>query len=288
MKNGKKRDGAASANGRGIQSVEVGHRLLVALVDAGRPAILRDLAIEAGLAPAQAHAYLASYRRIGLVEQDPATGEYSLGPLAMRLGLAWMRSYDVLSRTSDAATRLSNTLGLMVCVVVWGPQAPTVIQVQEATRPLYLNIREGTLFSVTGTASGRLFGALLRSDAVAKRMTAELKGTTDNQGVGTRLQRGELEKEFSRIRARGYATSIGRPIPGINAVSAPVFGNDGQLVAAVTLIGDETALPLRESDPTLRVLLEEVQRIARAPAQPDARGPVGRQAERRPARRARA
>lgn len=288
MKNGKKRDGIAPANGRGIQSVEVGHRLLVALVHAGRPVILRDLAIKADLAPAQAHAYLASYRRIGLVEQDPATGEYSLGPLAMRLGLAWMRSYDVLSKTGDAASRLSNTLGLMVCVVVWGPQAPTVIQVQEATRPLHLNIREGTLFSVTGTASGRLFGALSRNDAVVRRIAAELKGTAADQGVGTRLQRGELEKEFARIRADGYATSIGRPIPGINAVSAPVFGNDGQLVAVVTLIGDDVSLPLREPDPTARVLLEEVQRISPPLGQPVARLTVGRQAERRPKKRARA
>jgi DNA-binding IclR family transcriptional regulator len=287
MKNGKKRDGIAPANGRGIQSVEVGHRLLVALVDAGRPVILRDLAIGSGLAPAQAHAYLASYRRIGLVVQDPATGEYSLGPLAMRLGLAWMRSYDVLSRTGDAASRLSNTLGLMVCVVVWGPQAPTVIQVQEATRPLHLNIREGTLFSVTGTASGRLFGALSRSDSVARRIAAELKGTAADQGVGTRLQRSELEREFGTIRAKGYATSIGRPIPGINAVSAPVFGHDGNLVAAVTLIGDDQSLPLRESDPTARVLLEEVQGISRPSGQAVAPAGVGVQAERPAKRRAR-
>src|SRR5436190_1661814 len=154
MAKGNGRTAEAPRRGRGIQSVEVGHRLLAVLVDAGKPMILRDLAAASDLAPAQAHAYLASFRRIELVEQDAASGRYSLGPFAMRLGMARMRSFEPLAWASRSAIDLSRNLGLMVCVVVWGPQAPTVVQMQEGAHQLNLNIREGTLFSVTGTASG--------------------------------------------------------------------------------------------------------------------------------------
>jgi DNA-binding IclR family transcriptional regulator len=257
---------ARKTRGRGIQSIEVGHRLLAALVATGKAMTLRDLAAASDLAPAQAHAYLASFRRIELVEQDAASGEYSLGPLAMRLGLARMRSYDRLSETSAAAVRLSQDLGLMVCVVVWGPQAPTVIEVQEGAHTLNLNIREGTLFSVTGTASGRLFGALSDDVLVAKRIEAELSGTVVNQGVGSSVSRQELKREFSAIREKGFATALGSPVPGINAVSAPIFDHGGALLATLTLIGDEQSMPAKEVDFAVRLLLAQAQAISRAPA----------------------
>ena len=43
---------------RGIQSVEVGGRLLLALAHVGRALSLKDLAQEADMAPGKAHPYL--------------------------------------------------------------------------------------------------------------------------------------------------------------------------------------------------------------------------------------
>ena len=54
--------------GRGVQSIVVGGRLLKVMADAGRPLMLRDIAAGARITPAQAHAYLVSYRKLDLVE----------------------------------------------------------------------------------------------------------------------------------------------------------------------------------------------------------------------------
>ena len=72
------------ANGtqRGIQSIEVGGALLKALAHHGRALPLKDLAAEAGMVPAKAHPYLVSFGKLGLIEQDAASGRYGLGPLA--------------------------------------------------------------------------------------------------------------------------------------------------------------------------------------------------------------
>ena len=72
---------------RGIQSVEVGGQLLHALAHVGRTMALKDLAREAGMSAAKAHPYLVSFGKLGLIEQDAASGRYGLGPLAMQLGL---------------------------------------------------------------------------------------------------------------------------------------------------------------------------------------------------------
>ena len=39
------------------------------------------------------------------------------------------------------------------------------------------------------------------------------------------------------MRELGYATAIGSPIPGVNAIGAPVFDHTRQLQLAVTVIG---------------------------------------------------
>src|SRR5256885_2000564 len=72
---------------RGIQSVEVGGQLLKALARTGRRMALKDLAREAGMTAAKAHPYLVSFCKLGLMEQDRASGHYGLGPLAIQMGL---------------------------------------------------------------------------------------------------------------------------------------------------------------------------------------------------------
>ena len=79
---------------RGIQSIEVGGRLLLALAGHGRPMALKDLALAADMAPAKAHPYLVSFGKLGLIAQDSASGHYGLGPLAMQLGLISLQQFD--------------------------------------------------------------------------------------------------------------------------------------------------------------------------------------------------
>ena len=76
----------AALSGRGVQSVEVAGRILSVLADSTRPMMLRDIADATGMPPGQAHPYIVSFRKIGLVEQDGASGLYRLGWFALHLG----------------------------------------------------------------------------------------------------------------------------------------------------------------------------------------------------------
>ena len=96
------------ANDRqGIQSVEVGFSLLRVIAANNRPMMLRDIAKGAGMPAAKAHRYMVSFMRIGIVEQDPATGRYDLGAYALDLGLSGLGRLDpvltMTRRVYDAA-----------------------------------------------------------------------------------------------------------------------------------------------------------------------------------------
>ncbi|MCB1397690.1 MAG: IclR family transcriptional regulator [Rhodobacter sp.] len=245
---------------RGVQSIELGARLLKALVDEGEPTMLKDLARIAGFAPAQAHAYLVSYRKIGLVDQDPATGRYLLGRFAMDLGITRMQTSHPMRLASDAAIALSEETGLIVALVVWGSFGPTVVQVQESGSQINMNTRPGTVYSMSGTASGRLFSAYLPVMVVKEAIRAEKRenGQTGRIGIHRFMAKAELEK----IRHDGYATIENPPVPGVSAIAAPVFDHVGQLALAITIIGEDRILAEKAEQVFIPALMEAAEHLS--------------------------
>ena len=73
--------------------------------------MLRDLAAKANILPGQAHVYLTSFKKLGFVEQDRASGHYRIGPFAMRLAVARLHSDVMLQRGADTAAELSRDTG---------------------------------------------------------------------------------------------------------------------------------------------------------------------------------
>src|SRR5689334_7054111 len=149
----------AEKSSRGIQSIEVGGQLLLALAHQGRPMALKDLAREAGMAPAKAHPYLVSFGKLGLIEQDPGSGRYGLGPLAMQLGLISLQQFDPVRLATPLIEELALSTGHTMAIAVWGNRGPTIVRVAEAPSPVHVAMRHGTVMSLRGTASGWLFAA---------------------------------------------------------------------------------------------------------------------------------
>lgn len=251
-----------SIDGRGVQSVEVGGRILSALVKAGKPLMLRELATMADVAPAQAHAYLVSFRKLELVEQDAASGRYQLGPFALQLGIARLRSFDPLRLAGHAIVDFAEEVGLMVTIAVWGTHGPTIVQVQEGSDQVHVNVRTGTVFSITGTATGKVFAAFMPPKVIATQLNEELRKGARIQGIGTATSRKELEAEVATARSFGYAPTEGRPVTGINAIAAPVFDYSGQMQLAITIIGPKGILDVGPASSHTKALLAFTHKLS--------------------------
>ncbi len=239
---------------RGVQSVEIAGRILEALMRVGRAAMLRDLAAGAAITPAQAHAYLVSLRKLGLVEQDGASGRYRLGPFALRLGLARLRGLDPLRMAAETIGQISDRLDLMVAITVWGDHGPTVVQVHEAATQVHANVRAGTLFSLTGTATGWVFAAFAAPALIEDMIAAELANPAHSQRVAAGMRLEDVRRMVARVREVGYATTAGAPVPGVSAISAPVFDHGGQIQLAVTAMGPSGLVDLSPESPQLAAL----------------------------------
>jgi DNA-binding IclR family transcriptional regulator len=222
---------------RGIQSVEVGGELLRALTEYGEPMMLRDLASSAGMPPAKAHPYLVSFVRLGLVEQDRATGRYELGPLALQMGLASMRRLEPVRIATEAIAELVLRIGQTVALSVWGNHGPTVVRIEEASGAVHVNMRTGSVMSLFGTATGRVFAAFLPPKMIENFVETGVGRASVGDETARQMSRKQIAAAVAEVRERGLARAVDRPIPGVNAFCAPVFDHSGSIALAITAIG---------------------------------------------------
>ncbi|QOF81744.1 IclR family transcriptional regulator [Variovorax sp. 38R] len=234
---------------RGIQSIEVGGQLLRALVHHGRPMALKDLAREADMTAAKAHPYMVSFGRLGLIEQDRASGHYLLGPLALQLGLISLQQADPVHIATALIGQLAQQIGHTVALAVWGARGATIVRTAESPSPVHVNMRHGTVFSLTNTASGRVFAAYLDPAVVRAQLEDERQRQKQRKGAAEPAPPAgmppvqplpswsDFERQCQEVRDHGISRSDGEVIEGVSAMAAPVFDHTGAIVLAVTAIG---------------------------------------------------
>ncbi|SIT35781.1 Transcriptional regulator [Paraburkholderia ribeironis] len=253
---GKGAGGGETADGgktqRGIQSVEVGGRVLLALAQARAPLALSDLASAAQIAPGQAHAYLVSLTRLGLIKRDELSGRYEPGPLSLRLGLLHLESQPAFRAAVPRVAALAEAIGFSVAICIAGPQGPTIVRYEHAGFPLHVNLHVGTVMSLPATSTGRVFCAFLPRD-VLDAMWANQSGVA-NSAMTPPGERAAFDAALRRIRARGLESSVDAPSPGISSISAPVQDIDGHLSLALTVIGSTGAIDVTADGPIARAL----------------------------------
>ena len=246
---------------RGIQSVEIGTQLLVALGAHVRPMGLQELGKAAGIAAGKAHPYLVSFVKVGFVLQD-STGRYELGPLALQLGLSKLQRLDPIKEATPLIESLAAQTEQSVAVAVWGNFGPTVVRMEEPFHPLHVNLRTGTVMSLTYTATGRLFAAYLPPKVVEKMMVEDLArlGGSNRQAP---MSQADFENLLTETRQHGLSRTIGQPIPGISAFCAPVFDSTSQLVLGITAMGAEAGFDTRWDGRVARPLKACAREISR-------------------------
>lgn len=229
---------------RSVQSIEIGGRLLLALAKRSSPMTLKDLAAQAGLPASRAHPYLVSFGRLRLIEQDAVTGRYALGSAALQVGLSCLHQLDPLKVATPVVETLALNIDQTVAVAVWANFGPTIVRYIEASQPLHVSMRMGTVMSLLGTATGRAFAATLPRQKLEQAMLGALgDGPRRLDRSAVKDVAREIQEIQAELRGHGVVRAIGRPIPGVNAFSAAVFDHEGNAVLVITALGHEDNFP---------------------------------------------
>ncbi|BDB27643.1 helix-turn-helix domain-containing protein [Cupriavidus sp. P-10] len=242
---------------RGIQSVEVGGRLLAALAAARVPMPLAALAEAAQLAPAQAHAYLVSLTRLGLLKRDHVSGRYEPGPLSLQLGMLRLEQDPAYRAALPRVDALAQSSGFSVAISIAGPQGPTIVRYVPASAPLHVNLHVGTVMALAATATGRVYCAFGPPAQWQPLWRAQ-------QPDATNAQQADFSAALQAIRERGIERSIDTPSPAISSLSVPVLDAAGALRLVLTLVGSTGAIDVAWGGTAARALLAAAADIAAA------------------------
>lgn len=214
----------------GVQSAEVGLRLLTPLIHSAVPLSLKAISDAAGFAPPKAYRYLVSFVRVGLVERLDENGYYKLGPLAAELGFATLRQLDADRLGREAIASLSNELGATTVMVLWTGSGPLIIAIEHAefAGPAFISMRVGSTLQITRSASGLVFlafmGAAKRDAILPAAAQAEKNSIAD------------VLQSLEQVRARGYAVVSNQMAVGLTGLAVPVFELGGRVRFALAAI----------------------------------------------------
>ena len=240
---------------RGVQSIDIGGRILQALVEASGPIKLKDLSAITGLATGKLHPYLVSFCNMQLLERSDH-GWYTLGPFALHLGLARLRGQSAYREAMKRVPALAEELGLMVSISVWGPYGPTIIYIEERLDPIHFNIRVGGVYYLTMTASGHVFRAFLPKAMTEDAMEREFADAEAGRRKFFHMDREFFDKVVEDTKRRGYGMTRDMPTPGITAVAAPVFDHSGTVQLSIAAIGPHELMDLEEKPQIISTLME--------------------------------
>lgn len=160
-----------------------------------------------------------------------------MGTELILLGLKASEQLDIQDICHPYLINLREALNETVALAIWGENGPFFLRWEQSNRAVNLGIKAGSQVSVTDSAPGRLFCAYL---PVEKTRDLIEKERNENSEM-------ELAKELEDIKRKGFSVTTGTVLPGITAISSPVFDLNGNMIAALTVVSMADVLDASES-----------------------------------------
>lgn len=217
-----------------IASIERAVDVLQVFTDSEAPTLgVTEIAKRLDLSKAVVHRILTSLRTKDLIEVDPDTRRYSLGPAALVLGLAYLRNIDVRDRARATMRDLVDQIGETATLSIRRGDARVYVDQITPAREVIMTVQLGHPYPLHAGASSKAFLAHLSDMELDAYLSRRLQRLTDN----TVTDPDALRAELTQIRDRGYSVSYGERQEGAGSVAAPVFDHDGRAVAVISVCG---------------------------------------------------
>ncbi len=216
--------------------MEQASRVLLCLGEGDRFKMsLTDICKQVGIHKSKGHSILNTLKKFGFVEKDPQAKTYSLGPALIFLSrhiLDNLHYTDVVSPFIEDLAKETN--GTAIFGLIHGEHV-FVVAKREGNQNIGFTIRLGHRFHITLGAHGK---AILTFMPEAHREKLLGMKKLYFYGEPSRLDMKRLKRDLKKCRQLGFAQDMGEITPGVNIVSAPVFGIGEEIVGCVILIGN--------------------------------------------------
>jgi DNA-binding IclR family transcriptional regulator len=249
---------AAASRGRSasVPAVDRAARLLFALGDGHGDTSLTDLARLLRLNKSTAHNILATLVRHRFVDRDPATRKYRLGPALAALGWPVAGRQDLVALARPHLVLLRQLSGETVTLHLRDGADSVILASEESSHELKVTAPPGHRLPPFAGAVAKVL--LAWGDPSAGRLPVRLPVYTPR----TITAAGRYLEELRGARRAGVAYDEMEYLPGVRAISAPVFQgpeDQGHAVGVLSIVG----VAARISPQDLRRLAGSLRKAAR-------------------------
>jgi DNA-binding IclR family transcriptional regulator len=206
---------------------------ILALFDVEHPEwSLNDICLRTGVSKTTAYRMLRTLEWKGFVVFDAETERYHLGP-AMIPGAYLSLSYVSFVRSTHPFLEdLAKTTGETVELTVESAQGAVVVDQVATSHPFKPNLPTGRILANMANSAVRMWVAMRPEEERARALREPQVKFTSH----TTADPQELAAMLERAAAEGAAYDMQEQDLGVCAVSAPVFGPGGDVLAVLTVV----------------------------------------------------
>lgn len=217
---------------------------------------LSDAARLSGHDKATVHRLLNTLREAELVEQNPATKMYRLGPAVLRLARLREKTFPLVSVVQPLLDQLTAVTGETSHFALYSANAMVVVAASQSPRPNHVSLRQSETLPMNATASGHAFLAFAPPEVLAHVLAQPLVAFT----ALTPATPEHLRQAVQTARSNGFAVVDKSYDDDVHGVAVPVFGRNGTTAIGALAVASPRH---RMTDPIKAQILFEVKATAK-------------------------
>jgi DNA-binding IclR family transcriptional regulator len=183
---------------------------------------ITDICKELSLSKSTAHRLLKTLEKCGFVVQDPASRQYFLGHLIIKLSSNLPDTHQHLVVCAyEEMKKLREISGETVALHVRVGTQRICLEEMQANQNIRYVIGKGSVSPIYAGSAGKILLAEL-TDNELNNMLKNIKFTP--VGPHTITERNRLSQELDKIKKKAYAISSGETLEGAISLSVPIRG----------------------------------------------------------------
>lgn len=232
--------------------------LLEHVIRAEAPVSLASLSASLALPKPTVHRLARLLQGAGLLERDPISRRYLVGPSFVELGLHALLNSPANVTRRRLLERLSEKLGETVNLGVLSGDVVIYLDRVEASWPLRMDFKPGSRVPFHCTANGKLLVAWARAAVRERLLRPEVFPAYTPRSI---TSRDRLVAELAEIRRRGYSEDDEEFLMGVCCLAVPVRDGRGSVVAGLAVSAPSARFNLERARgflPDLLAVAEEL------------------------------
>jgi IclR family acetate operon transcriptional repressor len=238
----------------GVQSVDRALLIIETLAEDDEGYRLTDLAVRTGLSPSTVHRLLATLEKRRFVQFDRDESMWHIGAQSFAVGSTFVRRRNFVTQALPYLRKLRDQTRETANLAVVDDGAMVVLTRVESREIMRSVTKVGGRVPMVASGLGKALLSTYSEEDVFAIIQREGMPRLTSKSI---VRAGELCKSLHDIRQQGYSVDDEEALIGLRCVSAVVYDDCSEPLAAISVSGKASRVP-NDRLPVLGKLVQEV------------------------------